>query len=404
MVQAEVIAHTTEIGEMTAEQLNEEQTVLSGRFAGTCYAKEGYQTIKTQPIEKARKRAGETAKNGHHSVFQHGMINMELNCPKIIAMLLNSIGISNTSEKSARYTKMIPETPLEQHLYGKWHKILYDLIKTSYGDKFSDKELDKLAYENARYMISVFCETSMVYSLPFRNMFYVMDFTERMIKNLSRSEMSGKFNERLKTELLSLKEAFFHIVGKENFHENKNDYFRFLPVQAVGYYDENNEYYGDVYTARYFASFAQVAQLERHRTTRIKVNFGGKDATEFGFYVPPLIKHTKWETEWLSDIESVKEIYPQGTLVSVTEQGLFEDFAMKCKERMCGRAQLEIMEQTKELLFRFFKYKENLSEANQKRLDGMFQKNEPCARCGYPDFTCTEGCKWGLKEALIRKI
>ena len=89
MIKIETIAATKEINNMTAQQLNDEQTLMSGKFAGTCYAKEGYATIRTQPEEKAMKRALGTAKNGHHSVFQHGMINMEITCPKMIAMLLN---------------------------------------------------------------------------------------------------------------------------------------------------------------------------------------------------------------------------------------------------------------------------------------------------------------------------
>ena len=42
------------------------------------------------------------------------------NLPKIIAMLLNSLGMYATSEKSARYTIMKPETELEETLYNKW--------------------------------------------------------------------------------------------------------------------------------------------------------------------------------------------------------------------------------------------------------------------------------------------
>lgn len=403
MVKIDTIARTTEAGALSPEQLNEEQTLLSGKFGGTCYAKEGYETIRQQPLEKALKRAERTAQSGHHSVFQHGMVTMEIVCPKMIAMLLNSIGISNTSEKSARYTQMRPETELENELYKKWHDKIFSEIERVYGDLFEDRERDKLAYENARYMISVFCETSMVYSLPFRNIFYVMDFTDRMVESLEK--LDGGFNERLKKELKSLKAAFLGVVGKQNFHETKNDYFRFMPVQATGVFDDDNiEYYGDVYTAKLQASFAQVAQQQRHRTTRVKINFSGKDAEEFGFYIPPILKGTPLEEEWLGDIRSVKEVYPQGTLVSVTEQGLFEDFVLKCKERMCGRAQLEIMEDTALLISRFAKHPENLSGANRKRLERLLIDDKPCARCGYPDFTCTEGCKWGIKGALSRKI
>ena len=403
MIKIETIALTKEVEQISPEELNYEQTLLSGKFGGTCYAKEGYATIRTQPEEKALNRAISTADRGHHSVFQHGVVNMEIICPKMIAMLLNSIGVSNTSEKSARYTQMKPDTEAEQVLYRKWHDILYQQIEKHYASRFTPKEIDKLAYENARYMISVFCETSMVYSLPFRNIFYVMDWIEQMEQNLA--QMDGSFNKRLYQELGLLKEAFLGVVGKVNFHDNKNEYFRFMPVQATGEYDDDNiEYYGDVYTAKFLASFAQVAQEQRHRTTRVKINFSGKNPSEFGFFVPPILKGTEYEREWLTDIESVGEVYPQGMLVSVTEQGLFEDFALKCKERMCGRAQLEIMQVSEQLVERFIQNKDKLSRANQKRLDQMTEAGKPCARCGYADFTCTEGCTWGKKGALERLI
>lgn len=403
MTKIQTIALTKEIEKMSAKELNYEQTLLGGKFAGTCYAKEGYATIRTQPAEKAINRAVSTAKCGHHSVFQHGMINMEIICPKMIAMLLNSIGVSNTSEKSARYTQMHPETKREQELYDKWHDIIYQEIMHHYENRLSEKEADKLAYENARYMISVFCETSMVYSLPFRNVFYVLDWIKEMRKNLA--QMEGTFNKRLDKELELLETEFLGVVGEESFHDNKNEYFRFMPVQATGEYDDDNqEYYGDVYTAKFLATFAQVAQQQRHRTTRVKINFSGKNPNEFGFFVPPIIKGTDYEEEWIKDIESVGEVYPQGMLVSVTEQGLFEDFALKCKERMCGRAQLEIMQVTEKMVERFIENRSMLSKANQKRLDNITEDNKPCARCGYDDFNCVEGCTWGKKGALSRLI
>lgn len=403
MIKIETIALTKEVEQISPEELNYEQTLLSGKFGGTCYAKEGYATIRTQPVEKALNRAVSTAQRGHHSVFQHGVVNMEIICPKIIAMLLNSIGVSNTSEKSARYTQMKPDTEEESVLYQKWHDIIYQEIEKHYAGRFTQKEVDKLAYENARYMISVFCETSMVYSLPFRNIFYVLDWVEGMQKNLEK--MDGGFNKRLYKELGLLKEAFLGVVGKVSFHDNKNEYFRFMPVQATGEYDDDNvEYYGDVYTAKFLASFAQVAQEQRHRTTRVKINFSGKEPAEFGFFVPPILKGTEYEKEWLVDIESVGEVYPQGMLVSVTEQGLFEDFALKCKERMCGRAQLEIMQVSELLVDRFIQNKDKLSGANRKRLEQMTEGGKPCARCGYADFVCQEGCTWGKKGALERLI
>lgn len=395
MIKIEAIALTREVGQITPEELNYDQTLLSGKFGGTCYAKEGYASIRKQPVEKALRRAEGTAQRGHHSVFQHGIVNMEITCPKVIAMLLNSIGVSNTSEKSARYTQMKPDTAREEELYKKWHDIIFGEIATRYKGRFTESEMDRLSYENARYMISVFCGTSMVYSLPFRNIFYVMDWTERMRKNLER--MDGEFNKRLYKELGFLQEGFFGVVGKQNFHDNKNEYFRFLPVQATGEYDDDNaEYYGDVYTAKFLASFAQVAQEQRHRTTRVKINFSCKNPAEFGFYVPPILRDTEYQREWLSDIEGIGDVYPQGMLVSVTEQGLFEDFALKCRERMCGRAQLEIMQVSGQILERFAQNRSQLSSANKKRLERMLKDGVPCARCGYADFIC-RGLHMGRK-------
>ena len=162
MTKIEIIAATREVEHMAAEELNREQTILSGKFGGTCYAREGFATIRTQPEEKALNRAKGTAEMGHHSVFQHGMVNMEIVCPKMIAMLLNSVGVSNTSEKSARYTQMEPETEREQRLYQKWHDIFVEEIGRRYGGRFSDREIDKQAYENARYIIYVVIQTTKV--------------------------------------------------------------------------------------------------------------------------------------------------------------------------------------------------------------------------------------------------
>lgn len=404
MITINVIAATRECDDISPVQMNEEMTILSGKFGGTCYAADGYETIKTQPVEKALNRAQSTADRGHHSVFQHCMITMEIQCSKIIAMLLNSIGISNTSEKSARYTKMKPQTEREEFLYQKWRDIFFEKINEVYQGMFTEKEADKLAYENARYMISVFCPTSMVYSLPFRNIFYVLDWTSSMLESLGK--LDGDFNKRLSEELLQLHTELLRIVGgKENFHDNKNEYFRFMPVQATGEKDDDNqEYFGDVYTAKFLASFAQVAQEQRHRTLRVKINFAGDNPEEYGFYVPELIRETPFEDEWLSDMRSIGEVYPQGVLVSVTEQGLFEDFVLKSKERMCGRAQLEIMRITEQLTERFVSSRQNLSTANRKRLEMVTEQDKACARCGFADFVCKEGCKWGKKNALIRKI
>lgn len=404
MVTIKTIAASKELEAVNPVELNEELTILSGKFGGTCYAKEGYETIRTQPVEKALNRARNTAASGHHSVYQHGVITMEICCSKMIAMLLNSIGVSNTSEKSARYTKMQPQTELEESLYYKWHDHFVQMIEKEYPKMFTDKEVDKLAFENARYMISVFTQTSMVYTVPFRNLFYICDFIDGMCEQLQK--LSGGFNERLYLELQELKPALIETLGgKRNFHDQKNEYFRFLPMQATGEEeDDSYDVYGDVYTSNYLASFACVAQEQRHRTLRVKISFAGDDAEEYGFYIPALVKKYQMEAEWLKDLQSVKESYPQATLVYVTEQGLFEDFALKCKERMCGRAQLEIMDLNAWMTEQFVKNESALCKANRKRLANMVKDGRPQPRCMFGDFVCQEGCKWGAMGALKRLV
>ena len=53
---------------------------------------------------------------------------------------------------------------------------------------------------------------------------------------------------------------------------------------------------------------------------------------------------------------------------------------------------------------KFVENADNLSTANKKRLKDITESGKPCARCGFADFTCTEGCKWGKNGALTRTI
>lgn len=384
--------------------------IMSGRYAGTCYGKEGYTSVKDEELSKSIDRANRAAKMGHHSVFQHSMINMEIECPKIIAMILNSIGISNTSEKSARYTKM-EVSGEEKEIYEKWVDIIKELIFNEY-DMFTEQERTKLAQENARYMISVFTPTSMVYSLPFRNVYYLIDYLTKF--RASVKTLPGAFNKRLYNEvddlIASFKDLFYnlnHFSGEFNrITDNKNQYIRFMPVQSNGrvngrfIYDTPKDYFGDTYSVSFYATFAQVAQEQRHRTTRVKINFAGDDPMEFGFYTPKIIFYSdrNLRADWENDMRKLQNNYPQGLLVNVVEQGLFEDFALKCKERLCGRAQLEIMEHTGHILSKFVENKHNLSANNINILNSMTTRLSKdrmiLPRCEFPDFTCNEYCKF----------
>ena len=45
MVNIQPIAVSEEIEQFDPQEMNEKLTILSGKFGGTCYAKEGYETI-----------------------------------------------------------------------------------------------------------------------------------------------------------------------------------------------------------------------------------------------------------------------------------------------------------------------------------------------------------------------
>ena len=51
----------------------------------------------------------------------------------------------------------------------------------------------------------------------------------------------------------------------------------------------------------------------------------------------------------------VKGFTPQGEIVKISEVGKYEDFILKCKERLCSAAQLEIMLQTRKTLLNYKK-------------------------------------------------
>ena len=100
------------------------------------------------------------------------------------------------------------------------------------------------------------------------------------------------------------------------------------------------------------------------------------------------------------DIKSLEEFFPQGMLVQVNERGTIENFVLKCAERLCGAAQLEIMDQTKLILD---KYIEKTKKDNEE-IHNELLKYSKGARCTFPGWKCTAPCIFGAKNAMIRKV
>lgn len=371
---------------------------LSGKIAGVCYDKEGFSHLENEPVEKTNRRIIMTKDNGHHSVYDHIMISFNLqNIPKILAMVLNNEHQYTTSEKSARYTPVVRQegsiiTENEERLYNKWIEIFKIKIKSEYGHIYNDAKIKKLAQENARYLVTVFMTTQMIYTTSLRQINYIASW---MKEYTEKANMNNSFE---KTLALSMQELLNELNRVNVLDEGlmKNEKYRSFSLFGNNL-NEREEYFGYMYSTNYQGSFAELAQAHRHRTLDYQIEMLDKKE----YFIPPIIKDDELLVdEWLQDMNIVKEVTPQGELITINETGNYDNFILKCKERLCSAAQLEIMLQTKETLL---KYKKALEESNHY-LAKDIEKYSHGARCTFPDFRCASDCKFKEGKLLTRKI
>ena len=378
---------------------SEKAIELSGKIAGVCYDKEGFSHLENEPLEKTLKRVDITLNNGHHSVYDHISISFNIqNLPKILAMILNNEHQYTTSEKSARYTPVTRQaqsiiTEDEERLYNKWIEIFKIRIKEKYGNVFGDSKIQKLAQENARYLVTVFMPTQMIYSTSLRQINYIASW---MLDYINRhSANANNFESKLivsMTEFLNELDNL-NVLIPQLMHNEKH---RTLSMFGKDL-EKREEHFGDVYSTIYKGSFAQYAQAQRHRTLDYQLEM----LDEKEYFVPPIIADDKILTdEWLADMSVVKDVTPQGELVLISEVGKYDDFILKCKERLCSSAQLEIMLQTRETLL---KYKKVL-EVSNNHLANDINNYTYGARCTFYDFNCSSDCGFNEGKKLIRKI
>ena len=393
-----VLASTKPGYELPIEQAIE----FSGLEAGMCYMPDNVDALFSEDKEKTIKIAQGTMTSGHHSVFGHVKYNFAFEeIPKILAMVLNNEKVYDTSEKSARYTKM-KASEEEEALYEKWIKIYSNEIEKIYPkvkiaektEQQLEKEIKnrntairKKAQENARYLISVFTPaTTMGHTIDIRQFSYILHWMD----DFCRKEQNSKFNVMLKQVFKEFEELCEKYKIERVNTEVKQ---RGLSLFAKR---EREEEWGENYSTNYLASFAEVAQAQRHRTIYYEITL----LDEPQYYIPLIIKDTELEKEWLKDISSLANRFPQGMLVKVNERGTVENFILKCKERLCGEAQLEIELQTNETLH---KYLENTKESKPIIYNYLLPYAKG-VRCTFPGFKCTKPCIWGAKEALQRKF
>ncbi len=150
--------------------------------------------------------------------------------------------------------------------------------------------------------------------------------------------------------------------------------------------------YGDIFQTHYLASFAELAQAQRHRT----LNYTIKELDTPQYYIPPIIRDKQdLVKEYLADMKSLENNIPQATLVQVFESGTMDDFILKMKERKCSYAQLEINDITQNTLQEYCavlgEQLHPMTKYMQSYLNG--------SRCTFVDYKCPAPC--GFKEGVI---
>lgn len=371
---------------------------LSGKIAGVCYDEDGFKHLNQESEEKTLKRINRTLNSGHHSVYDHINITFNLqNIPKILAMVLNNENQYTTSEKSARYTKIVKQkgsiiSDIEETLYNKWLNIFEVKIKTKYGECLSDYKIKKLAQENARYLVTVFMPTEMIYTTTLRQINYIVSWILNYIENCDT-------NDYFQSQLAISMKQFVEELDRLNvlvFDLMNNEKHRKISLFGTDL-DKKQDYFGEVYSTIYSATFAELAQAQRHRT----IDYQMERNISKEYFIPPILLDDKMLVdEWLQDIAKVSDFVPQGELINIHEVGKYDDFILKCKERLCSEAQLEIMQQERKTLL---KYKDALELMNHPLFKDILKYSNG-ARCTFPDFTCSKDCKFKEGKTLRRII
>lgn len=375
----------------------ENALLFSGRIAGVCYDKEGFEHLEKEDISNTQKRINNTLENDHHSVYDHIMINFNIvGIPKILAMVLNNEHQYTTSEKSARYTDVTYKngsilTEREVTLYNKWNERFKELIKENYPD-FTNFKIKTLAQENARYLITVFVPTEMVYSTTLRQINYIASIMQKYIEEHNES------NDYLEKNLSLCMQDFIkeldrlNVLDKRLMHNSKNRNISLFGKDL----EKREEIFSHIYSVNYEASYASLAQAQRHRTLFYQM----ERMDEKKYFVPPILnKKEEYIKEWTQDIKSVSNVVPQGEIILINETGTYDNFILKTKERLCTTAQLEVMKATRDTLL---KYKDAL-EKNDHYLKEDIKKYVKGARCTF-GYNCTKKCNFKEGITLEREI
>lgn len=397
VMRSHIDQHNVEIKNENMPEILEDLKRLAGAEGGICYMSKPYFDSYVSEPTKAYNRFNTVAATGHHSIAGHSQVAMILEgIPKILAMYLNNLTDYETSEKSGRYTVMTGNTESEIAVYEKWCSKLQELIYKQYGDKVDERTRDKLAKENARYFLSIFTPTTMGYTTSLRQWNYIYDWAKRF--SMDDSLPQNYFFNNLKVVLNDFAEEIKPLIYVEELRDFKNRVgFDMIDYNGKG---ETKFQFGKMYNIGYWGTFAEYAQLQRHRTLFYTIQFNGQAVD---FYVPDIVATFGCEKEWLDDMNSVAEYIPTGTMIYIEESGNIKKFYLKSMERNCGRAQLEIMRQNLATSKLFY---EHLDEFPQREQNFMkkFYFSDGTPKMKGQMLACKEPCAFGCNESKTKII
>jgi len=326
--------------------------IVAGLMGSTCYMKDTFEQLQNKGIRNILAIASVVEQNGHHSTFGHSHVTLQITgIPKALAMVLNNESEYCTSEKSARYTVMTDVEPTQSALYDKWKEIFVEEISKRYGDcrPFFDAKgtkVEKLAQENARYMLSVFTPTNMIYTTSFRQLDYVTHWLENEIAN----PKSNSFYMPIKKDM----QEFVDFVRENGLYSDFLEDHKGRKLSLFGRGILRDHFSSSDYSVGYAISLAGLAQEHRHRRLDYHIDEYLFENSNPVFFVPPILKSSSNLVGiWKEDIAKVSECIPQGRLAPVIETGNAADFLLKADERVCAQAQWEIMDKTRQMAKRF---------------------------------------------------
>ncbi len=396
--------------------------IYSGIKAAWCY-KKGTVTPKDirEMAEDDLIRMGvNTFLSDHGTPNEHDYVSVEITgIPKLLCMILNDEHQYTTCERSLRYTKVLPSdyiSDLEVEKYNKWYKIFNQIFLTQYKDWFlkvnqnslenAKKDMRKKAQENARNFVSILTPTSIAYSTPFYQWQKIAIFLNDMIKDPKTplEKLAAPYAKELIDHLIYLnivvkKEEAIKLYPplKNEITDNREWLYRNNKGIKLSLFASNNQFSGinkpnefsTVINYNSEMSFSALAQAQRHRTSDVEMQL----LEEYRFVIPPVIKNTPYEIEYIKDMMEVEKIYPQGQNVLVNISSSLKNIINFIgQERACELAQQEIenwyVNQFLPDIVEGLKEK----EAYQEEYKILTKQYINRCRCAYPNYHCPRPC------------